>query len=81
MASLVWFPDHEHLVLGMRMRLCLFTFGTWHVEINITEMTLYRYFKASDTTLPDPQGRQSKELPSTAIVDANSEGNHLVLNY
>ena len=41
-------------------------------------MALYRYFKASDTKLPDPQGPLSMEVPSTAIVAANSEMKHMV---
>ena len=41
-------------------------------------MTLYSYFKASDTKLPDPRGPLSKEVPSTAIAAANGEVNHMV---
>lgn len=40
MPSLVPRPWYE-------MRLCLFTFGTWLVKINITKMAVYRYFKVS----------------------------------
>ena len=41
-------------------------------------MALYRYFKASDTKLPDPQSPLSKEVPSTAIAAANGEVKHVV---
>ena len=41
-------------------------------------MALYRYFKASDTKLPDPRGPLSKEVPSTAIAAANGEVKHVV---
>ena len=41
-------------------------------------MALYRYFKASDTKLPDPRGPLSKEVPLTAIAAANGEVKHVV---
>ena len=41
-------------------------------------MALYRYFKASDTKLPDPRGPLSKDVPSTAIAAANGEVKHVV---
>ena len=41
-------------------------------------MAFYRYFKASDTKLPDPQSPLSKEVPSTAIAAANNEVKHVV---
>ena len=59
-----WFPHNEYSVLGMRMRLCLFTFGTCKDQQWLS-------VEASDTKLPHLWGLLSKEVPLTAITTAN----------
>ena len=50
----------------------------WHLTCEDQPHYLYRYFKASDTKLPDPRGPLSKEVPLTAIAAANGEVKHVV---